>query len=111
MLENLDFQLRIAKGFEGYASPRRLKQLKAAHRAIEKDTLASVEAFFVKDEAARQSSGLAAAELDRRHASAAEGEAMTACAPIDAQRLQKRALRAAICLPIPSAWTLLRWRI
>jgi hypothetical protein len=78
VLENLDFQLRIAKGFEGYASPRRLKQLKAAHRAIEKDTLASVEAFFVKDEAARQSSGLAAAELDRRHASAAEGEAMTA---------------------------------
>jgi hypothetical protein len=79
VLENLDFKRRfVARGFEDYASPRRLKQLKAAHRAIEKDTLASVEAFFVKDEAARQSSGLATAELDRRHASAAEGEAMTA---------------------------------
>ena len=76
--DNLAFKLRLARGFEDYASPRRLKQLKAAHRAIQRDTLAAVEMFFVKDEAARQSSGLAAAELDCERCDAAEGEALLA---------------------------------
>ena len=76
--DNLTFKLRLARGFEDYASPRRLKQLKAAHRAISRDALAAVEAFFVKDEAARQSSGLAAAELDCSRASAAEEQALLA---------------------------------
>ena len=47
--DNLDFKLRTARGFEDYASPRRLKQLRAAPRAISRDALAAVEAFFVKD--------------------------------------------------------------
>ena len=93
--DNLAFKLRLARGFEDYASPRRLKQLKAAHRAIQRDTLAAVEMFFVKDEAARQSSGLAAAEIDRKRASAAEGEAMAALCAYRCRTLAETRLRGA----------------
>ena len=55
-----------------------MKQLVAAHRAIEKDCTAAVEAYFAKDAEARQSSGLAAAEAECKRASAAENDAMLA---------------------------------
>ena len=78
VLENLEFHQRMSRRFEDYASPRRMKQMKAAWRAIEKDSLAAVDAYFVKAAAARQSSGLAVAELDFKRTLAAEGEAMLA---------------------------------
>ena len=84
-----------------------MKQLVAAHRAIEKDCTAAVEAYFAKDAEARQSSGLAAAEAECKRASAARTARCWLSAPIDAGHLPRPASGAPTWLLTISVWMLL----
>jgi hypothetical protein len=63
---------------EKYASPQRLKQLARLDKKIEKESLAAIDAYFDKDEAARKSAGMEAASIDCKRAIAAEMAAMQA---------------------------------
>ncbi|VTZ27241.1 conserved hypothetical protein [Methylocella tundrae] len=78
VIRSLDWSDRIGGGIDEFASPKRLKQLQAARKAIKNDAFAVIDAAFAEDEAARQSSGFAAAKRDVDQASDAEDEALTA---------------------------------
>ena len=75
-LSNLEFRQRFAKSLFDVATPQRAKQMRAVLKALKKDGLALINATFAKDEAARRSSGLAAALEEGRRTVAAEKEAM-----------------------------------
>jgi hypothetical protein len=92
-LSNLEFQQTMSRHLFHVATPKRAKQLRAAMKALKKDGLALIDSTFAQNDAARQSSGLAAAEAEFKRASAAEGEAMAALCAYRCQTLAETRLR------------------
>ncbi len=79
---------------EKYALPQRLKQLARLDKKIEKESLAAIDAYFDKDEAARKSAGMEAASIDCKRAIAAEMAAMQALCSYRRQTLAETWTRA-----------------
>ncbi len=77
-LDNLACQETMSRNLSQIATPKRAKQLQALMRAFKRDGLALIDDTFAQDEAARQSSGFAAAEDEYDRSFSAERGAMLA---------------------------------
>lgn len=96
VVKNLVFHRMMFAGKKAssYVSPQRQKQINAASKAIEKESLATIDAYFDTDEAARKSAGMEAASIDCKRTIAAEMAAMQALCSYRYQTLSETRIRA-----------------